>query len=215
MSLSIDDIDARLAPLARSVGAIEMTFPSRISRATLERVENFSSFPGQAIANGDGFIPPAVCHHAYELLRNVRLSRVPHVVTARNGCARGEAFYDDTRLREFTMREVIFFGPRGEVEKIRKRLLRASERLAREIGLEPETAVATDSFFLGTSRGKALMQKIKRLKLELRVEGIALASFNHHEDFFGTRMEIRLPNGEIAHSGCAAFGLERWVHAAR
>lgn len=214
MTLSIDDVDAKLQRLARSMGASEMTFPPHISREILDRVENFTSFPGQAIAAGEAFIPPAVCYHAYEMLRNVRLSQ-PHIISARNRCARGEEAYDDVHLRDFTMREIVFFGTRDAVETMRKRVLRASERLAAEFHFAYDVAVATDSFFLGTSRGKAIVQKLKQLKLELRVNGVALASFNHHEDFFGTRMDIRLPNGGVAHSGCAAFGLERWVHAAR
>ena len=42
---------------------------------------------------------------------------------------------------------------------------------------------------------------------------VAIASFNSHGDFFGRRMNIRLPGGEVAHSGCVAFGLERWAYA--
>ena len=40
-----------------------------------------------------------------------------------------------------------------------------------------------------------------------------MASFNRHEDFFGSRFNIRQPTGESAHTSCVAFGLERWVCA--
>ncbi|HEY5610423.1 MAG TPA: hypothetical protein VIL97_04400 [Thermoanaerobaculia bacterium] len=211
----MERVDAAVLELARRLGAEEQSYPARIARETLERVENFTSFPGQAIPDGEGFMPPAVCYHTYELLRNVRLQDSPYVVTARNLCARHEQNYDDVHLREFTMREIVFFGAHAEVEKIRKQLIRGGEAIAASLGLDAEIAVATDAFFLGTSRGKALLQRIKKLKLELRVGGIPLASFNHHEDFFGRRMQIRLQNGEVAQSGCAAFGLERWAHAPR
>jgi len=63
------------------------------------------------------------------------------------------------------------------------------------------------------------MQRAGALKYELQLtidasgRSIAAASFNHHHDYFGQRFAIRLANGDTAHSGCVAFGLERWVLA--
>jgi seryl-tRNA synthetase len=63
------------------------------------------------------------------------------------------------------------------------------------------------------------MQQAGALKHELQMavdaagRSIAVASFNHHRDFFGTRFAISAPDGSPAHSGCVAFGLERWVLA--
>jgi seryl-tRNA synthetase len=62
------------------------------------------------------------------------------------------------------------------------------------------------------------MQQLQPLKYELRLasaEGrtVAAASFNHHQDHFGKAFSIRQQNGDTAHSGCVAFGWERWVIA--
>jgi seryl-tRNA synthetase len=63
------------------------------------------------------------------------------------------------------------------------------------------------------------MQRAGALKYELQLavdaagRTIAAASFNHHHDFFGTRFGISLADGSPAHSGCVAFGIERWVLA--
>jgi len=62
------------------------------------------------------------------------------------------------------------------------------------------------------------MQQLQPLKYELRLpsaEGrtVAAASFNHHQDHFGKAFSIRQQNGDAAHSGCVAFGWERWVIA--
>ena len=63
------------------------------------------------------------------------------------------------------------------------------------------------------------MQRILPLKYELRLRvgadgrSVAAASFNNHEQHFGRAFSIRLPSGEYAHSGCVAFGWERWVIA--
>ena len=37
----------------------------------------------------------------------------------------------------------------------------------------------------------------------------AIASFNYHQDKFGVAFGIRQRNGEVAHSACIGFGLER------
>jgi hypothetical protein len=43
--------------------------------------------------------------------------------------------------------------------------------------------------------------------------GLAIGSVNFHRNFFGERCEIGLADGSAAFSGCAAFGLERWLAA--
>jgi hypothetical protein len=40
-----------------------------------------------------------------------------------------------------------------------------------------------------------------------------VASFNRHETFFSSRFGFEMTGGRAAHSGCVAFGLERWVLA--
>ena len=37
----------------------------------------------------------------------------------------------------------------------------------------------------------------------------AISSANYHEDHFGLPFDLRTPDGEIAHSACFGFGLER------
>jgi hypothetical protein len=64
-----------------------------------------------------------------------------------------------------------------------------------------------------------LMQQMLPLKYELRLSvdpdgrSVAAASFNNHEQHFGKAFSILLPSGGYAHSGCVAFGWERWVIA--
>ena len=63
------------------------------------------------------------------------------------------------------------------------------------------------------------MQQLLPLKYELRLRvdsagrSIAAASFNNHEQHFGRAFSIRLASGDYAHTGCVAFGWERWVIA--
>ena len=44
-------------------------------------------------------------------------------------------------------------------------------------------------------------------------EPTAVASFNYHQDHFGRIFAIRTPAGEIAHTACLGFGLERCAMA--
>jgi seryl-tRNA synthetase len=234
----------RLHGLARRHGAEEHCYPALISVATLRRLDYFASFPQHAtfathftdrtaareaartgrpagLAEPKHVLSPAVCYHTYRLLRGRALPRARWSVTAAGWCFRFEGAamrHTPERLWNFTMREVVFFGSATEVERRRRRLMADARRLATRTGIAAGLEEAQDAFFLGASRGKRLLQKLKKLKYELRAgvrpgRAVAIASFNHHEAFFGTRMNIRLPGGAIANSGCAAFGIERWAYA--
>ena len=93
-----------------------------------------------------------------------------------------------------------------------------AQSVANRLGVRGEIAAAEDPFFAPTARGRGLLQRIKGLKQELRLDvgdgdTVAAASFNLHERFFGAAFDIRLPDGSPAFSACVAFGLERWLLA--
>ena len=214
--------DAAFAALARRRGAQFHSYPGIVSRQLLERLEYFSSFPGVATEAGECHVlPPAVCYQTYEHLADRELERHPYRVSVAGRCSRFEGprlTGSPECLWNFTMRELVFFGSEAEVTAERSALMRGVTGLLRKAGMTGTLAPATDPFFLGESRGKLLLQKLKALKYELRSEiragvDMAIASFNHHEDFFTRRMNIRLGGGVRAHSGCAAFGIERWSFA--
>ena len=59
----------------------------------------------------------------------------------------------------------------------------------------------------------------QKLKFEVLIPVIsaenppACCSFYYHQDKFGSAFDIKLPNGETAHTACLGFGLERVVMA--
>jgi seryl-tRNA synthetase len=61
----------------------------------------------------------------------------------------------------------------------------------------------------------AANQRAAELKFELLApiaqsgEGTAIMSVNYHQDHFGSVYDIRTATGEVAHSACLGFGLER------
>jgi acyl carrier protein len=166
-------------------------------------------------------LSPAVCYHAYPEWSDTTLGPEPTLLTARGHCYR----YEDgnhiplERLWEFTMREIIVIGTREQVEDVRQSLVRQVTQLVEMLELDASIETATDPFFAAGDEGRRLMQQAGALKYELRLavdatgRAIAAASFNHHHDFFGARFGIRLASEAPAHSGCVAFGLERWVLA--
>jgi hypothetical protein len=212
----------RFRTMAVDAGAAERTFPPTVSADTLTRAGFFESFPNGAsaasAADSGAFLPPAVCYHAYAALAGGRISE-PMLLTAAQTCYRDadRASADETRLWEFTMREIVFIGSATWVAHQRRawtiRALDFAGRLQLAGAVEP----ATDPFFGGASRGRRLIQQLKHLKDELRLtlgaRTVAAASFNTHETFFGSRFGLTLDDGSVAHSGCAAFGLERWTLA--
>ena len=218
-------LDARVRAMALADGAHECHFPASIARETLDRAGYFDSFPDGAAAIGTGprtdfFLTPAVCFHAYALLAD-RTIEQPLTLTACQTCFReadrGAGDSAITRLWEFTMREVIFVGT---AEWVASRVRDWTDRtgtLARELELTGTIEPATDAFYGDLSRGQRLIQQLKHLKHELRIaiggSPVAVASFNLHETHFGRRFDLTLADGSPAHSGCAAFGIERWALA--
>jgi seryl-tRNA synthetase len=87
------------------------------------------------------------------------------------------------------------------------------------LGLPVTSDVAADPFFGKGGRMLKQSQRDQKLKFELLVPVIstadptAVCSFNLHETHFGDAFGIRTPDGEVAHTACLGFGLERCVMA--
>ena len=226
-------IDRTVARWARELGAAEHRYPSMIDRAVLERAgrvdhltlvtpsERSEPRPSAAPLGVTTVLAPAVCYHAYPELEGMTLGPDAEVLTAVGRCYRHEdgQYVPLERLWDFTMREIIILGARDQVEAQRQSLVRQVGELVTLLELDGSVEPATDPFFAAGDEGRRLMQQAGALKHELRLavdatgRTIAAASFNHHHDYFGTRFAIKLTSGAPAHSGCVAFGLERWVLA--
>jgi seryl-tRNA synthetase len=211
-------VDDSVVSWAEALGAPEHRYPSLIDAAVLQRA---AVVIPSAVRDYEATLSPAVCYHAYPEWADRTLGDHATLVTARGHCYR----YEDgnhvplERLWEFTMREIIMIGTRQQVEDVRQSLVRRVTALVDMLELDASIETATDPFFAAGDEGRRLMQQAGALKYELRLavdaagRTIAVASFNHHHDFFGERFAIHLASGTPAHSGCVAFGLERWVLA--
>lgn len=164
-------------------------------------------------------LQPAVCYHVYAALSGRVVSGTQRI-SAGGTCWRHEAgrFAPLERGWSFTMQEAVRAGTAEEVRESCEWYRVAAQRFAERLGLRPRIAAATDPFFAAGSRGRALLQRLRSLKHELLLplgdgRRVAAASFNDHARFFGDAFGIRLPDGTPATTGCAAFGVERWVLA--
>lgn len=165
-------------------------------------------------------LSPAACYHCYPRMTGRALGQEPTLLTMRGRCFRHEPDFAAPleRLREFTMREIVVLGTFEQVESCRTWLLDRAKALMTTLDLDGVIDTASDPFFGELAEGQRTLQRAGALKYELRLtldggRTIAVASFNHHLDHFGRGFDIRLGNGSVAHSGCVAFGLERWALA--
>jgi seryl-tRNA synthetase len=177
--------------------------------------------PAGSFAAPRAMLTPAVCYHLYGFLANRTLDEGKLVATTLGKCFRHESSNMTSleRLWDFTVRELVFVGSPEFVLAGRE----AVQALAREyfaaIGLDHHVETAHDHFFGAEFRRQAPIQSAFELKLEVRAAlphkatTLAVASYNYHQDFFGRRMNIRLPDGTTAHTACVGFGLERLAYA--
>jgi seryl-tRNA synthetase len=177
--------------------------------------------PPDSFAQIRTLLSPAVCYHLYFALADRPLPDGQLTVTAVGNCFRYEAINLTSieRMWNFTMREVIFVGAKEFVLDNREMARRRMSQVFEEIGLAYRVESANDPFFIGEFRKQSAFQSAFQLKFEIRARlpfkdsTLAVGSYNYHQDFFGRHLNITLPDGSPAHTGCAAFGLERMAYA--
>jgi hypothetical protein len=177
--------------------------------------------PPDSFARVQALLSPAVCYHLYFALADRPLPDGQVIATAVGNCFRYEAINLTSleRMWNFTMREVIFVGPKTFVLQNREIARQRMHKVFERIGLAYRVESANDPFFIGEFRKQAAFQSAFQLKFEIRARlpfkdsTLAVGSYNYHQDFFGRSLNITLPNGSPAHTGCVAFGLERMAFA--
>jgi seryl-tRNA synthetase len=184
-------------------------------RATVERSEAGEDWTG-ALAAADLVLSPAACYPVYPLAAS--RGDIPAgglLFDVACDCFRREPSKMLDRLQSFRMREYVCIGAPGEVEEFRKRWLSRAQSLAGQLGLNWRIDTASDPFF---GRGGMLMarsQVEQSLKFELLIpihsveQPTACMSFNYHRDHFGLTWNLKTEAGEVAHTGCVAFGMDR------
>jgi len=207
-----------------------LTFATHL-RQDMDAIDHFAQYaacehgvlnaPADSYAGVQALLSPAVCYHLYFALADQPLPNGQLAATAVGNCFRYEAINLTSleRLWNFTMREVIFVGPKEYVLDNREIARQRMQQVMAETGLAYRIESANDPFFIGEFRKQAAFQSAFQLKFEIRARlpfkdsTLAVGSYNYHQDFFGRHLNITLPDGAPAHTGCVAFGLERIAFA--
>lgn len=206
------DYIASFPDLAASISAF--TGDDRKHRELLaarERGERWESF----LEPADLMLAPAVCHPVYGLVSGTvpQQGRYFDIV---GDSFRREPSLDPMRLQAFHMHEFVHIGTPASAKAHRDGRIPVMQDLLGSFGLEIDVVPANDPFFGRVGKILARNQVEQSLKFEFVTpvygdagEPTAISSANLHEDHFGTSFAIRTEDGEVAHSACLAFGLER------
>jgi seryl-tRNA synthetase len=169
-----------------------------------------------SLAPTDLVVTPAACYPLYPMV--AKRGAVPAKglkFDVESYCFRREATFEVDRLQSFRMREYVCMGTPDDAVAFRARWLELAKELADEMALPYRIAPASDPFFGRAARIIAASQVEQLLKFEFLVplrsqdSPTACMSFNYHRDHFGTTWDLRTAAGEVVHTACVAFGMDR------
>jgi seryl-tRNA synthetase len=161
-------------------------------------------------------LSPAACYPVYPMA--AAQGPIPAsglMFDVASDCFRHESTHEIGRFQSFRMREFVCIGTPEQVLEFRTQWVFLAQRLAKLLGLAHQIAPASDPFFGRAGRLAAMSQLEQSLKFELLVpirseeEPTACMSFNCHRDHFSAVWNLTTENGDKAHTGCVAFGLDR------
>jgi seryl-tRNA synthetase len=185
----------------------------RDHRQLLDRTYNGGDWQ-QVLEPADVVLSSASCHPLYPLCTG-RLPEGGRIFEINNTCFRHEPSEDPARMQAFQMHEVVYVGRADSALRHRDRGLERGLTELRALGLDMDAVAANDPFF---GRGGKLLAA-GQLADALKIEGVAtvasdvkptaIMSANYHQDHFGRDFAIETAEGEVAHSACVAFGVDR------
>jgi seryl-tRNA synthetase len=166
------------------------------------------------LAPTESMLASAACHSLYATIGRTAPSAGQRF-EIEGYCFRNEPSLDPARMQSFRMREFVFVGTPNAAIAHRDLWIDRGLSLLAGLGLAVEAVPANDPFFGRAGRLLASDQLDSGLKYEIVVPiasaevPTAISSANYHLDHFGESFDIRTDNGEVAHSACFGFGLER------
>jgi len=170
----------------------------------------------ESLSPADLVLSPAACYPVYPIVAaRGALPAGGLVFDVAADCFRHEPSKHLDRLQSFRMREYVMIGAPDDVAAFRERWMERAQGIARDLGLTFRVDTASDPFFGRVGQIKAVSQVQQALKFELLVplrseeSPTACMSFNYHREHFGVTWDIKDANGEPAHTGCVAFGMDR------
>ena len=184
-------------------------------RGVVDRFENGGDWTTSLDA-ADLVLAPAACYPVYPLA--AARGPVPAgglIFDVACDCFRREPSRDIDRFQSFRMREYVCIGSPEEIQDFREQWIERAKGLADRLGLTYTVDLASDPFFGRGGQLVAISQVQQALKFELLVpvrseeQPTACMSFNYHREHFGETWGLHDAAGEVSHTGCVAFGMDR------
>ncbi|GAK71262.1 hypothetical protein RRU01S_16_00240 [Agrobacterium rubi TR3 = NBRC 13261] len=164
----------------------------------------------------DIVLTPAACYPLYPTIaKRGNLPGNGGLYDIQSYCFRHEPSKDPARQQLFRMREYVRMGTESDVTEFRQLWMDRGVEMMEKIGLDVKLDIANDPFFGRAGKMLANNQRDQNLKFELLIpvtsttNQTACMSFNYHQDAFGAKWGLNLENGDVAHTACVGFGLER------
>jgi len=227
-------IEQLIIGIANRVKAKEVIVPYILSWENATKSNYLNSFENQALSivslekikkNENkvleyvGLACPTVCYHYFSSLKNKRVSE-NFAITAFARCTRGEKgeLNDLSRLTNFSMREIVFFGTKEFCSEQLNIVLNETKKILNEIfDLNYKVMTASDPFFGENDLLKKKAQLLSESKHELQAflpycnDSISIGSFNNHGSVFYDRFNISSKEPELKFSSCVGWGYERLI----
>lgn len=186
----------------------------RTHRKMLEKVHANDPSWTDFLEATDVMMAPAACYPLYPTVSGT-LPEGGRLFDLQSFVFRHEPSDDPARMQIFRMHEYVYIGSPQQALEHRAYWLEKGQQILWSVGLDVHAEVANDPFFGRGGKVLKASQKEQELKFELVIpicrkdKPTAIASCNCHMDHFGTIYNINQANGEVAHSSCVGFGLER------
>jgi len=158
---------------------------------------------------------PAICYPLYPTVAGTTLPEGGRRVDLQGYAFRHEPSPDPARMQIFRMHEFVRLGTPEQALEHRAFWMDKGAEIFNSVGLPVETVVANDPFFGRGGKVQKAMQREQALKFEFVIpicseeKPTAIGSCNYHVDHFGVAFDIKAADGQVAHSACVGFGLER------
>jgi seryl-tRNA synthetase len=170
----------------------------------------------QSLGAADLVLSPAACYPIYPLVAaRGELPAEGLLFDVQADCFRREPSPELDRLQSFRMREFVRIGSPAQIKDFRDKWMIRAEQFAAALGLPSTLEVANDPFYGRLGRAVAISQRQSALKFELLIRyhagarPTACMSFNYHLEHFAEVWNIANGAGELAHTSCVAFGIDR------
>ncbi len=183
--------------------------------AAVQRFEDGGDWT-TSLTSADLVLSPAACYPVYPLAAGRGpVPREGLLFDVAADCFRHEPSRALDRLQSFRMREYVRIGAPQDIRAFREQWMQRAQRLAEEFALPSRLDVASDPFFGRVGQVMAVSQLQMSLKFELLIpyqpaaRPTACMSFNYHMEHFGDVWGLRDAAGQVCHTGCVAFGMDR------